>query len=56
MFYKEKENQSTETDLRIKKMIELIDNDLETVIVNIHKDLKEDMNIKKTEVEDFCNK
>ena len=30
----------------------LVDNDLKTVIVNTHKGLKEDMNKKKTEVED----
>lgn len=54
MIHKQKENQSTETDLGITKMMELIDNDLKRVIINIHKDLKEDMNIKKTEV-DFLN-
>lgn len=51
MIHKQKENQSTETDLGITKMMELIDNDLKRVIINIHKDLKEDMNIKKTEVD-----
>lgn len=34
-------------------MMELIDNDIKTVITNMHKNLKEDMNIKKTEVEDI---
>lgn len=33
--------------------MELIDNDIKTVITNMHKNLKEDMNIKKTEVEDI---
>lgn len=53
MIHKQKENQLTQTDLEITKMMELTDNDIKTVIINMHKDLKEDMNIKKTEVEDI---
>lgn len=41
--------QSTETDPEMKKMTEITNKDFKTVIINLQKDLKKDMNVKQEE-------